>query len=243
MLRENYLKYGFYRLNYADTFFTDPTTENKDKNIQEVQSIFAWDYLVNIDKKEKMHTKTGGFPTEEKNETKTGIEDVPFLINNQTMTTVPTQYTSKEKQLREDAQKKSYIRTLLKNDIYELGTISELQTYIEKQLIIENEQYVSTNFQKILEEIYLEEFQNPSIFVNFLQIISQIDYKLIYPTGPIMALAATRHENCEVREYGLRCYENWEDPSCLSILKSLHFEEEWLQNYLNMLISALEEGD
>lgn len=145
---------------------------------------------------------------------------------------------------REIADKRAYILNLLENDIYEPGVITQLQRYIERQLKEENAGNQPKGIQQLLGDIYLECFQNSvAMFVNLLQVVSQIDYALISPAGPIMAIAATRHEDCEVREYGLRCYENWEDKASLKILKKLHFEETWLQNYLNMLIADLEEDD
>lgn len=172
------------------------------------------------------------------NETEAIVEKTSmWSIKNQAVTTKMRPLFLQEKQRKEEEQK-IYIKSLLKNDIYEPGTVTELQLYVEKQLKINKEK-----MQSVLQSIYLEEFGCISLFVNLLQVISQIEYKMIEPAGPIMALAATRHQNCEVREYGLRCYENWEDAACLSLLKSLHFEEKWLQNYLEMLIADFEEGE
>ena len=171
-------------------------------------------------------------------ETEVAVEKTPlWSIKNQTVTTKSFPFLFPEER-REATDQKVYIKSLLKNDIYEPGTVTELQIYVEKQLKKNKEKT-----QSILQSIYLENFEHTSLFVNLLQVISQIEYKMIEPAGPIMALAATRHKDCEVREYGLRCYENWEDAACLPVLKSLYFEEKWLQNYLDMLIADFEEGD
>ncbi|KSV58798.1 hypothetical protein [Acetivibrio ethanolgignens] len=171
-------------------------------------------------------------------ETEAAVEKTPmWSIKNQAVTTKILPFFPQEKRRKAEDQK-VYIISLLKNDIYDPGTVTELQLYVENQLKIDKEKT-----QSVLQSIYLEEFEHTSLFVNLLQVISQIEYKMIEPAGPIMALAATRHWDCEVREYGLRCYENWEDPACLSVLKALYFEEKWLQNYLEMLIADFEEGE
>lgn len=241
MSRERYVDNILYNSEYTDTFLIEMRTERKDQKVQEMRRLLAWNYLVKKEKQKEQNTVENGAYLAEETAIESGIEEPPFwTIKNQAEMTGQISFSLREKQLKGMEQKKNYIRSLLKNDNYELGFVSELQTYIEEQLIKEKEDGQRTNIQKALEEIYLEEFNHTPTFIHLLQIISQIDYTLILPTGPIMALAATRHENCEVREYGLRCFENWEDPSSLSILKSLHFEENWLQNYLDMLIDDLE---
>lgn len=166
-----------------------------------------------------------------KNETEPEVEKSPFWqIKNDTLTTKPL-YRRDEKEKRESDSRKEYVKSQLKTEVFEAGLVTEVQIYVERLL---KEDMAGT--QSMLQTIYLEEFEHAAVFVNLLQMISQIEYKLIKPAGPIMALAATRHKNCEVREYGLRCYENWEDRECLPVLKALHFEEKWLQNYLELLI-------
>lgn len=177
--------------------------------------------------------------TFDKTETEIFLEKTSMWnIKNQTMTTRLGDYQEYVRRSREIVDEKNYIENLLKNDMYEPGVVSEVQKYAEERLRCEKEKT-----QSILQSIYLENYDHTSVFVNLLQVISQIEYSLIEPAGPIMALAATRHKDCEVREFGLRCYENWEDLKCIPILKNLHFEEEWLQNYLDMLIADLEEVD
>ena len=55
-----------------------------------------------------------------------------------------------------------------------------------------------------------------------------------------MAVAATRHCNIEVQDCGIRCFENWESPANLPLLKNLTFTETWLSDYLSNVIRDLE---
>ena len=196
----------------------------------------AFTYWINPDTQQRLEKVAELF--RQCSETEIPVEKTSqWTIKNQALTTkIKQDYVVHRRQ--EITDRKEYIKSLLKSDIYEPGTVTELQLFLEEKLADKKEQT-----QSILQQVYLEVFEYAEIFTNLLQVISQIDYKLIEPAGPIMALAATRHHSCEVRECGLRCYENWEDPQYLPLLKSLYFEEKWLQNYLELLISDFEEGE
>lgn len=90
-----------------------------------------------------------------------------------------------------------------------------------------------------LNGVFLDYFSKPRILIGILQIISHLPYTEIYPEGPTMAIAALKHTDAEVRETGVRCFENWGSPDTLNILENLRFNESWLQNYVNQVIEDL----
>lgn len=92
-----------------------------------------------------------------------------------------------------------------------------------------------------INDLFLRRFDDPFILSAILRVIAHFDYRQMYPQGITMAVAATVHIDAEVRECGIRCFESWEAPECLSILKNLYFQEDWLNDYLADVIRELEQ--
>ena len=92
-----------------------------------------------------------------------------------------------------------------------------------------------------LNSVFIENFNDVSIVTGILRTIAHLDYDDIMPQGPTMSLAALTHSNVEVRECGIRTFENWANLDCLKILKTITPAEKWLQEYVSKVISDLEE--
>jgi hypothetical protein len=92
-------------------------------------------------------------------------------------------------------------------------------------------------------DLYLQNIRDSFIMSGILRVIAHFGYRQMYPEGMLMALTALQHQDSGVRECGVRCFENWEDPECLNVLKSLSFPEDWLKDYLKGVISDLERLD
>lgn len=91
-----------------------------------------------------------------------------------------------------------------------------------------------------INEIYLQHISDPSVTCAILRVIAHLSYAQIKPEGMTMAAAAFAHTDIRVRECGIRCFENWENPESLGLLRSLSFPEGWLSDYLRNVISDLE---
>lgn len=92
-----------------------------------------------------------------------------------------------------------------------------------------------------INDIFLKNFDDPAFLTGLLRVIAHFDYEEMYPQGMTMATAALLHKDVEVRDCAVRCFENWEDPENLKILKNLSFSEDWLSEYLSEVISDLED--
>ncbi len=92
-----------------------------------------------------------------------------------------------------------------------------------------------------INNLFIQYFENTTILSGILRVIAHFDYHQMYPQGMTMATAATTHIDAEVRECGVRCFENWADPESLIILRNLSFSEDWLNEYLAEVISDLED--
>jgi hypothetical protein len=91
----------------------------------------------------------------------------------------------------------------------------------------------------LLNELFLKNFHDPHITVGVLHIISHFDYDLVSPEGPTMAIAALKNKNVEVMEYGVKCFENWRHKDGIRVLEQIKAGEQWLQNYINLVIRDL----
>jgi hypothetical protein len=87
--------------------------------------------------------------------------------------------------------------------------------------------------------LFYKNFHDPHIITGVLHIISHFDYDLVSPEGPTMAIAALGHKNVEVREYGVKCFENWQHKDGIRILEQIKANERWFQNYINLVIRDL----
>jgi hypothetical protein len=151
-------------------------------------------------------------------------------------------YTSEENylnEIRQKQQKNEFERKLISCIIdqhFEYGITSKSDIFIMNQMNINK-----LVTKSLLNELFVKNFENPSILIGILQVVSRIAHDKINPEGQVMALAALTHKNFEVRECGIRCFENWVSQTSLTILKNISTEPKWLQDYLETVITNIEE--
>lgn len=136
-------------------------------------------------------------------------------------------------------QEKEFANTLLqliREEIFEFGMENAADVFVQEKL------RKTPAFTKgCLNKVFLKYFSDIEITTGILRIISHINYEDIYPTGQTMALSALIHENNEIQECGIRAFENWGEIESLDYLKHVQCKEKWLQDYLDKVISYLEE--
>ncbi len=126
------------------------------------------------------------------------------------------------------------IRLILESD-FEFGYYSAVDKFIDQRLI-EN----TSITKEWLNSIFVKNINNITITLGLLRAIAHIDYNLIMPEGQTMAMAALAHKNPEVRECGIRVFENWNNFESLDILRNCKCEEDWLSEYLKQVIKDIE---
>lgn len=126
------------------------------------------------------------------------------------------------------------ISTTSKYDVFEAGVISntsiELVSFFSK-----NANFTKKSIQKIFHDMY----DNPQLLIGILDGISSINYNLAKEELPIVATAALSHEDDEVVEYAIRCFENWRNINSLRILEKLKCREEWMNIYIKKIVEEL----
>ncbi len=119
--------------------------------------------------------------------------------------------------------------------IFEFGFENELDCFLRESLA---KNAMAT--KEWLNEVFIEHLEDVAVVVGILRAIAHLEYHEIYPTGPTMAIAALSHRDVEVRECGIRAFENWESPDALAPLRAIRCEEPWLQEYLGEVIADLD---
>lgn len=135
--------------------------------------------------------------------------------------------------------RKRFTETLLQlihEEIFEFGMENEADTFVQGNL-----RYNPVFTKEWLNHILLEHFDDVEVATGILRIVSHLKYEEIYPTGPTMALSVLNHKNAGIQECGIRAFENWGNADSLEYLKHIRCEEEWLQDYLEQVVSDLEE--
>lgn len=92
-----------------------------------------------------------------------------------------------------------------------------------------------------LNSLFIENFADPQVASGILRVIAHLDYQAIAPQGPTIALAALSHKSLEVRECGIRAFENWGTLESLNILRNLKCPEDWMAIYARQVAADLEE--
>ena len=124
----------------------------------------------------------------------------------------------------------------IENENFEFGYISKSETLIRVHLKIN-----ALATRNWLNGLFIEHFNNDKIIIGILRIIGRFSEAEIFPQGQTIALAALNHKNAEIKELGIRAFENWCSLNSLRVLKSLDIDQDWLNAYLQDVISDLEE--
>jgi len=119
---------------------------------------------------------------------------------------------------------------------FEYGFSSALDSFLRERLA-ENA-FVTREW---LNSLFVEHFEDVGVLTGVLRTIAHLDYYDVAPEGPTMALAALSHSSIEVRESGIRAFENWATADCLGVLRNVECAEQWMQDYVAQVVRDLEE--
>ena len=147
---------------------------------------------------------------------------------------VDENYINQRRLLRLKKQFTPKLLNLILESDFEYGIESEVDVFIQNQL--KENSLVTKSW---LNDIFVEYFANPVILVGILRIISRLSYYEVHPQGQVMAIAALSHNDIEVKECGVRAFENWGNLDSIKILENLHVSPSWLQEYINQVLEDL----
>lgn len=125
---------------------------------------------------------------------------------------------------------------LIREENFEFGYVSDSEKLINEQLA--HNELATKNW---INEIFISNYDNTSIIIGILRIIGRFKEEIIFPQGHTLALAALMHENDEVKELGIRAFENWASNNSLKVLSNIKIEQDWLDEYKMEVIADLKE--
>lgn len=123
---------------------------------------------------------------------------------------------------------------LLRTCEFEYGFDSLADTFVETRL---RENAFATMYWISL--LFFEHLNDPAVAIGILRVLAHLKYEQAYPLGLSIAITATRHQNHEVQECGIRAFENWGTADSLKVLERLTFSEPWIQEYVNQVVGDL----
>lgn len=152
----------------------------------------------------------------------------------QSQTQILTSSCQADTQLAKEIFVKNFIQ-LLRESEFEFGYTTPADDYLKHAIV-----NYGTFAREWINHIFVSRFSDSSIIIAILRVISHFEYNQMIPQGMTMATSAMVHKDIEVKECGIRCFENWEAPENIDILKSVNISEEWLNEYLQDVIRDLE---
>ena len=123
---------------------------------------------------------------------------------------------------------------LVREQDFEYGFDSPADELVRKCL---HENRLAT--KEWLNDLFIQNFGVEAVIIGILQVFSHLDYQEASPEGPTMALAALSNMSAEVRECGIRAFENWGTLQSLEVLRKVSCPEKWLDDYLKQVITGL----
>ncbi len=141
-----------------------------------------------------------------------------------------------EERLAQFGRFTSQVIQLVRDSTFEYGCETQLDVFLRDSLA---RNALAT--KEWLNDIFLKHMRDIPIVTGILRTLAHFDYEIVRPQGPTMAIAALAHKDPEVRECGIRAFENWESTESLEALENIQCDVPWLQEYLLGVVSDLRE--
>ena len=133
---------------------------------------------------------------------------------------------------------KKKLLSIMRGENYTSGECAPSERFVAQAI----EQMGSEHTMRLLMNVYESSYDSPQILIGLLHMISHFRYDIVRPYGPIMALGLLQHSSFSVREFAIKAFENWDNKDTLIFLKNIHCDNEWLQSYLEDVISGIEDS-
>lgn len=125
---------------------------------------------------------------------------------------------------------------VMENENYTSGESSPSEMFVQKTLQVQGPGWTMEQLERISDE----SSSCAHTLIGILHILSHFAYHTVRPFGPRTAEKLLRHESEAVRDFAVKAFENWESREGLPVLRSVTYDEPWLQEYLAAVIAELE---
>ena len=126
-------------------------------------------------------------------------------------------------------------KTSIVSEDLEFGLIGNTTVEMKKFLLINADYTINA-----LSQFAIDNFDNINIVYSVLHTFAHLEYDLIKPGGITFALAASQHQNIEIQDFSIQCFDMWENKDSLGYLKIITIKTPWLNNYLQEVIENIE---
>jgi hypothetical protein len=132
---------------------------------------------------------------------------------------------------------KTTMSELIKTSEFEYGYFSAADEYLE--MLMEMRQELP--FLDWIYELFLENLENEGFIVKTLRVLAHIPSENITPKCIVIATQSLESESLEIKESAVRAFENWEYTEAIPMLEKTHFNNSFLDGYINVVIRNLKE--
>ena len=128
------------------------------------------------------------------------------------------------------------ILSTIASDEFEDGEISNSERYMKNNMTLETKDYILD----ALMQIYINKYNDEHVLLGVMEMISCMKYEDVEPKGQVMTLGLLQHENIYLRDRAIQVYEQWNSKKGIDVLKTLKYDQKWLQDYVDKVIKYLE---
>jgi len=123
---------------------------------------------------------------------------------------------------------------LCREESFEFGFESPSEMLVRTQLKVD-----PVAARTWLSKLFVERFHDSVAVIGILRVIGRLSEKEIFPDGQTMAGTALSYDNDEVKELGVRAFENWGSKTSWNMLRNIHTGTKWLDDYIEEVVADL----
>lgn len=94
---------------------------------------------------------------------------------------------------------------------------------------------------EVLTSIYIKCYGVQNVIAGICSGLERFDAEEVFPWGHSIVIGLINHKSDLVKERVISLIENWGDASLLTALKSIDISSDWMREYVNEVISYLED--
>lgn len=135
---------------------------------------------------------------------------------------------------------KSLFLKIIRISNFEYGTFSEADEFLE--LIRETNRFTKKlPWSKWIYDLYRENGNDEEFVVGLLKVLGHILVNELESECIEIVKEAVESKSLEIKENAVRAFENWEYIDAIPILETMHFDNDFLESYLQNVIKDLKE--
>lgn len=91
-------------------------------------------------------------------------------------------------------------------------------------------------------DLFLNNADNPLMVCTLIHALSHLEYELIYPQGPMMAMAMFGSTDKRVVGFAVKAFSNWNSKDSLKYINNFKPKEKWAEKELDRVINYIREN-